>query len=97
MRKRADEEEGEEAVTASRVVKRQEKGSAGKGRPGQKEEEESATDNLPWCKYIVPRGTAHLGAVQLDPTGRAIYQVRQTSVNFFQIIPKTNIHTPFLF
>ncbi|XP_012057467.1 PREDICTED: coiled-coil domain-containing protein lobo homolog [Atta cephalotes] len=43
MRKRADEEEGEEAVTASRVVKRQEKGSAGKGRPGQKEEEESAT------------------------------------------------------
>jgi len=43
MRKRADEEEGEEAVTASRVVKRQEKGSAGKGRPGQKEEEEGAT------------------------------------------------------
>lgn len=48
--------------------------------------ESERKDNLPWCKYIVPRGTAHLGAVQLDPAG---HEVRQASVNLLKIVQRS--------
>lgn len=52
--------------------------------------ESEREDNLPWCKYIVPRGMAHLGAVLLDtscppsPTAVGLLILNYTS-NRFQI------------